>query len=162
MRGSRKHRPDTSATDASWGMRRRRRSTPLASLLGSRRDQQVWTVRCRDERGRRARLLISLTENGIMITATTPEPWRLTLLEVDRLRGVLRDVLLTLGDGAEPIGPGRRIAARRIVIRERPGGRGSRPELAPPTGQPHQQPDSPMEQVAASQVPVNATQLGRS
>lgn len=138
MRRSRKHRSDTSATGASSGLRRRRGSTSLPSLLASRRDQHVWTVRCRDERGQRARLLISLTENGIMITATAPDPWQLTLLEVDRLRGVLRDALLTvgLGAGTEPIGHGRRIAPRRIVIRERPGGRGSRPELAPPTGQP--------------------------
>ncbi len=131
----------------------------LASLLGSWRDQHMWTVRCRDDRGQRARLLISLTANGIMITATAPDPWRLTLLEVDRLRGVLRDALLTLGVGAgtESISHGRRIAARRIVIRERPGGRGSRSELAPPTGQPHPQPDSPMEHVAVSQVLPAAT-----
>lgn len=155
MRRSRKHRLDTSATGVPSGLRRRRRSTPLASLLGSRRDQQVWTVRCRDEKGQRARLLISLTENGIIITATAPDPWQLTLLEVDRLRGVLRDALLTLGVGAgtEPISAGRRMAPRRIVIRGRPGGWGSRPELAPPTGQLHQQADLPMTQVQNGKTP---------
>lgn len=171
MRGSRKHRPDTSGhvTGVSTGTRRRGRSTSLASLLawlGNRRDQHLWTVRCRDGWGQRARLLISPTRNGITITSTALGPWQLTLLEFDRLRDVLRDARLTLGLGAstEPISPGRRIAPRRIVIRERPGGRDSRPELAPPTGQPHphQQPDPPMAHMAVPEVLPTATPLGRS
>jgi hypothetical protein len=146
MHRSRKHRPDTSGHVAgvSTGTRRRCRPTLLASLLArleSRRDQHLWTVRCRAERGQQARLLVNLTRNGITITATAPGPWQLALLELDRLRDVLRDARLTLGLGTspEPIDPGRRIAPRRIVIRERPGGQGSSPEL---TGSlhPHQQP----------------------
>lgn len=171
MRGSRKHRPDTSGhvTDVSTGTRRWYRSTSLASLLarlGSRHGQDLWTVRCRDGRGQRARLLISLTRNGITITATAPGPWQLTLLEFDRLRDVLRDARLTLGLGAstEPISPGRRIAPRRIVIRERPGGQGSSPELALPTGSPHphQQPDPPVTHMAVPEMLPTATPLGRS
>jgi len=157
MRRSRKHRPDTSGQVTGVPAGTRRRSISLAALLarlGSRRDQHVWTVRCRDERGQCARLLISLTRDGITIAATDLGPVQLTLLEFDRLRGVLRDARLTLGldPGVEPIAPGRRIAPRRIVIRERPGGRGPSPELAPPTGQPHPrgQPDPPVAQVVVT------------
>lgn len=91
MRRSRKHRPDTSGQMTGVPVRTRRRSISLAALLarlGSRRDQHVWTVRCRDERGQRARLLISLTRDGITIAATDLGPVQLTLPEFDRLRGV--------------------------------------------------------------------------
>ncbi|MGH3916184.1 MAG: hypothetical protein ACRDTC_22675 [Pseudonocardiaceae bacterium] len=64
--------------------------------------------------------------NGITITATDFGPVQLTLPEVDRFRGVLRDARLILGldPGTEPISLGQRVAPRRIVVRERPGGQG--------------------------------------
>lgn len=146
MRRSRKHRPDTSGrvTDVSTGTRHRCRPTLLASLLarlGKRGDQHLWTVRCRAGRGQQARLLVNVTRNGITITATVPGPWQLALPELDRLRDVLRDARLTLGLDAspEPTDPGRRIAPRRIVIREHPGGQGSSPEFTE-SPDPHQQP----------------------
>lgn len=144
MRGSRKHRQD--ATGASRGAGGR--SLPLAALLARLKQQgdlTVWTVHCRDGRGRRATLQIGLTRNGITITAAESGPWRLTPVESGRLRGVMRDALLTLvqGSGPEPVSPGRRTVPREILVRERPGGQGSRPDLALPTGFPHQhqQPD---------------------
>lgn len=162
MRGSRKHRRDTTGASRRAGGR----SVPLAVLLARltrQRDPEVWTIHCRDGRGRRTTLLIGPTSNGITITATGSGPWQLALLESGRLRGAVREALLTLdqGAGTEPVSPGRRTAPREILIRERPGGRGPGPELAPLTGQPppHQQPDPP---VAASEVFPTATQLGRS
>lgn len=142
MRGRGRHRRDTAGKAAGGPARMRpwRRPTLLAALLerlGNQPDQHIWTVRCRDERGEQARLLISVTRHGVTIGATPLGLVQLTLLEFDRLRGVLRDARLTLGldPGTEPIASGRRIP-RRIVIRERPGGRGLSPDLAPPTGQP--------------------------
>jgi hypothetical protein len=84
-------------------------------------------------------LLIGPTSNGITITATGSGPWQLALLESGRLRGAVREALLTLdqGAGTGPVSSGRQTAPHEILIRERPGGRGPRPELAPPTGQPH-------------------------
>ncbi|MGH3874551.1 MAG: hypothetical protein ACRDSR_24110 [Pseudonocardiaceae bacterium] len=120
----------------------------LLARLRSRPDRHAWTVGCRAERGRRASLLISLTGDGITITATASGPWLLTLPELERLRDVSRDARLTLGlaPGTGLLGSGRRIAPRRIVIRERHGGQGSSLDLALPTGfpPPHRQPDPPM------------------
>lgn len=87
---------------------RRRRSTPLVQLvarLGWQRDPELWTVRCRDEQGRRASLRIGLTRTGITILPTTAGLWQLTPLESGRLRGAVRDALLTLDQlaGSDPI-----------------------------------------------------------
>ena len=144
MRGSRKHRRDTTGASRRVGGR----SVPLAALLARlswQRDPEVWTVHCRDGWGRRTTLRIGLTTTGIAITATGSGPWQLTLLESGGLRGAVREALLTLDQGTatEPISPGRRTVPREILIRERPGGQGWSPELALPTGFPpsHQQSD---------------------
>lgn len=133
MRGSRRQRQD--AAGASTRGASRYRSTPLVQLLARlawQRDPELWTVRCRDGRGRRASPRISLLPAGITITPTAPGPWHLTMLESGRLRGALRDALFTLDrlGGAEPIG------RRTEATRELPGGQGSRPELALSTGCP--------------------------
>ncbi len=147
MLGSRKHRRDTTGASG----RTRGRSVPLVVLLARltwQRDPEVWTVHCRDGRGRRTTLRIGLTTTGIAITGTGSGPWRVTMLESGRLRGAVREALLMLnpGAGTGPVSSGRRTAPRKILIRERPGGRGPRPEFAPPTGQPYprQQPDPPV------------------
>ncbi len=98
MRGSRKHRQDaTGALRRAGG-----RSLPLVALLARlkrQRDPEVWTVHCRDGRGRRTTLQIGLTPNGITITATESGPWQLTPVESGRLRGAVREALLTLVQG---------------------------------------------------------------
>ena len=67
----------------------------LLARLGWQRDPDLWTVRCRDGRGRRARLLVQLTTNGVTLMPSSPGPWTLTPLEAGRLRGAVRDALLT-------------------------------------------------------------------
>lgn len=86
MRGSRKHRRDTTGASRRTGGR----SVPLVTLLARltwKRDPEVWTVHCRDGWGRRTTLQIGLTTTGIAITGTGSGPWQLTLLESGRLRG---------------------------------------------------------------------------
>ena len=73
--------------------------TPLLRVLarlGWQRDPDLWTVPCRDQRGRRARLIVALSAMGISLASTSPEGVELTPLEVGQLRGALRDALLTL------------------------------------------------------------------
>jgi hypothetical protein len=65
----------------------------LLTRLGLRRDPDLWTVRCRDERGRRAHLQVRLTAEGVTLVSSSPGPWPLTPLEVGRLREALRDAL---------------------------------------------------------------------
>lgn len=67
----------------------------LLARLGWQRDPDLWTVRCRDTRGRRAQLHVQLEEKGVTLTASSPGPWSLTPLEAGRLRGALRDALLS-------------------------------------------------------------------
>ncbi len=98
----------------------------LARLIW--RDLDSWTVPCRDGRGRRARLRIGLTWDGIVITPSAPGPWELTALESGRLRGAVRDALLSM----------ERLAGSEQISRgdQQPGGRGSNPDIAPLTGCP--------------------------
>lgn len=79
-------------------MGKHQRATPVIRLLarlGWQRDPDLWTVRCRDRHGRRARLHIRLTTDGVNLTASSPGPWALTPLEAGRLRGAVRGALLT-------------------------------------------------------------------
>jgi hypothetical protein len=93
----------------------RRRTLPLIRLLaqlGWQRDPDGWTIPCRDGAGHRARLRIALTETGVVITPTGPGPWRLTPLQVGRLRAGLRDAVISLGElsGDDDVAPPERSA----------------------------------------------------
>ncbi|MFC5108374.1 hypothetical protein [Kibdelosporangium philippinense] len=99
-------------------MAKHQRATPLIRLLarlGWQRDPNLWTVRCRDGRGRRARLHIRLTADGVTLTASSRGPWTLTPLEAGRLRGATRDAVLTFdrlaGSGHGVMPPPARTAA---------------------------------------------------
>lgn len=73
--------------------------TPLIRLLvrlGWQRDPDFWTVHCRDQWGRRARVVVALDTAGVALASTSPEPLELTPMEVGQLRGALRDALLNL------------------------------------------------------------------
>jgi len=86
---------------------RHQRTTPLLRLLarlGWQRDPDLWTVRCRDQYGRRAQVQVHLTETGIKIATSSPEPLELTPGEAGGLRAALRDGLLSLGQLAGPDG----------------------------------------------------------
>lgn len=105
-------------------MNARRRTLPLIRLLarlGWQRDPDGWTVPCRDGHGHRARLRIGLTETGVVITSSTPGPWRLTPLQVGRLRAGLRDAVISLGElsgdavVASPPRPADPAVPRRLV-----------------------------------------------
>lgn len=93
---------------------------PRASLLrllirlGWQRDPDLWTVRCRDQHGRRTRLIIALSTAGVTLTSTSSQSLELTVLEVGQLRAALRDALLTLDGLAcrEGIGIGTPAAGR--------------------------------------------------
>lgn len=79
-------------------MEKRHRTCPLLRLLariGWQRDPDTWTVPCRDGRGHRARLHVRLTDAGVVVAPSTAGPWALTPLQVGRLRGALRDAVLT-------------------------------------------------------------------
>jgi hypothetical protein len=67
----------------------------LLARLGWQRDPGLWAVRCRDQQGRRARLLLTVTSAGVAIVSSSPELVELTPLEVGRLRAALRDALLS-------------------------------------------------------------------
>lgn len=74
------------------------RRTPVIGLLarlGWQRDTDQWTVQCRDGRGERAFLDVHLADTGITVAATSPGPWVLSPLEAGRLRGAVRDALLS-------------------------------------------------------------------
>ncbi len=86
---------------------RHQRTTPLLRLLArlsGQRDPDLWTVRCRDQYGRRAQVQVHLTETGIKIATSSPEPLELTPGEAGGLRAALRDGLLSLGQLAGPDG----------------------------------------------------------
>ncbi|MDQ3989382.1 MAG: hypothetical protein M3291_09345, partial [Actinomycetota bacterium] len=72
--------------------------------LGWQRDPELWTVRCHDRYGRRALVQVHLTEIGLRIISSSPEPLELTPPEVGRLRAALRDGVLSLGELAGPDG----------------------------------------------------------
>ncbi len=85
-------------------MAARQRMMPLLCLLvrlGWQRDPELWTVRCRDGQGRRARLSVHLTATGVSIEAPSPGPARLTLWEAGQLRVALRDADLCFGELAD-------------------------------------------------------------
>lgn len=78
-------------------MSRHQRGTPLSRLLRRlrwQRDPDLWTVPCRDDHGRRARLAVHLTSHGLTVTASTAGPVELAPLEVGRLRAALKHALL--------------------------------------------------------------------
>lgn len=86
-------------------MAARQRMMPLLCLLvrlGWQRDPDLWTVRCRDGQGRRARLRVHLTVTGVSIEAPSPGPARLTLWQAGQLRVALRDADLCFGELAGP------------------------------------------------------------
>lgn len=66
----------------------------LLIRMGWQQDPALWTVRCRDRDGRRARLAIRLAATGISIDGTHADQLVLTPLEVGRLRAALRQALL--------------------------------------------------------------------
>lgn len=89
-------------------MARHQRTTPLLRLLvrlGWQRDPDLWTVRCRDQYGRRAQVQVHLTARGIMIVTSSPDPLEFTPGEAGWLRAALRDGLLSLGELAGPDWP---------------------------------------------------------
>jgi hypothetical protein len=65
-------------------------------MLAARHDPDAWTLRCRDQRGRRTTLSVDLTEGGIVVSAAAPGPWVFEPLQAGRLRAVVRDALLAL------------------------------------------------------------------
>ncbi|MGH3889925.1 MAG: hypothetical protein ACRDSZ_25730 [Pseudonocardiaceae bacterium] len=81
------------------------RMMPLLCLLvrlGWQRDPDLWTVRCRDGHGRRARLRVRLTATGVSIEAPLPGPAQLTPWQAGQLRVALRDANLCFGELAGP------------------------------------------------------------
>ena len=76
----------------------------LLARLGWQRDPDLWTVRCRDHYGRRAQVQVHLTETGIRIVTSSPEPLDLTPSEAGGLRAALRDGVLSLGQLASQEG----------------------------------------------------------
>lgn len=75
----------------------------LLARLGWQRDPHLWNVPCRDASGRRARLRVTLTEAGVSIESSAPGPWLLAPLEAGRLRGAIRDALISLTELAGDI-----------------------------------------------------------
>lgn len=103
----------------------RHRTLPLIRLLarlGWQRDPDGWTVPCRDGHGHRARLRIALTETGVVITPSTHGPWRLTPLQVGRLRAGLRDAVISLGElaGDDVVAPSAVPPVARRLVRLHP------------------------------------------
>jgi hypothetical protein len=87
-------------------MTRHHRRMPLVSLLarlGWQRDPDLWTIPCRDEHGRRTRVLVHLTAAGVSITTPAAGALQLTPLQLGRLRAALRDAALSFDrlSGAE-------------------------------------------------------------
>ena len=86
-------------------MAARQRKMPLLCLLirlGWQRDPDLWTVRCRDGHGRRARLRVRLTATGVSIEAPLPGPAQLDSWQVGQLRVALRDANLCFSELAGP------------------------------------------------------------
>jgi len=83
------------------------RKTPLLSVLarlGWQRDQNLWTVRCRDGHGRRARILVHLSATGVCLTVPDLGPLQLNVPQAWQLRAALRDAFLSLDQLAGPDG----------------------------------------------------------
>ena len=81
------------------------RMMPLLRLLvrlGWQRDPDLWTVRCRDGQGRRARMRVHLTATEVSIAAPSPGPAQLTPWQAGQLRVALRDADLCFGELAGP------------------------------------------------------------
>jgi len=119
-------------------MGKHQRATPVIRLLarlGWQRDPNLWAVRCRDGRGRRARLRVHLTEDGITLIPSSPGPWALTPLEAGRLRAAVRDALLNFdrlaGTEYHDAPPGAR-STQLASTRPDPAAR-QRVRLEPPT-----------------------------
>lgn len=117
-------------------MHKHQHAMPLIRLLarlGWQRDPDLWTVRCRNHHGRRARLQVQLDEHGVTLTASSPGPWALTPMEAGRLRRALREALLdfdrlanSVSDGSlraratrptEPETPPERLPRQRVRFR---------------------------------------------
>lgn len=72
----------------------RRRRSPIASLLrmvSRPQAEKQWRVRCRDQHGRRATLLVQLGDDGVELQASAPGRLTFALLDVGRLRVALRE-----------------------------------------------------------------------
>lgn len=79
-------------------MAKRHRTIPLLRLLGRlgwQRDPDLWTVHCRDEHGRRARILVHLSAAGVCLTVPDHGPLQLSVPQAGQLRAALRDAFLS-------------------------------------------------------------------
>jgi hypothetical protein len=64
------------------------RTMPLLCLLarlGWQRDLDLWTVRCRDGNGHRARIRVHLAPTGISLVVPSPGPVQLTIWQAGSL-----------------------------------------------------------------------------
>jgi hypothetical protein len=77
-------------------MKCRTHAVPLLTLLarlGWQRDPRAWTVRCRDERGRRGHVRVSVNERGPQIAFDRSGAAVFDPLATGRLRAALRDAI---------------------------------------------------------------------
>lgn len=105
-----------------------RRTMPLLHLLVRlrwQRERDLWTVRYRDEYGRRARIFLHLSPTGISITVPALGAVHLTPWQAGQLRLALRDAVLCFGELAGPQEPG---SWARAAVPE--------PAAPPPAGPP--------------------------
>ncbi|GAB2834347.1 hypothetical protein GCM10027200_37470 [Lentzea nigeriaca] len=61
------------------------------------RDRRLWTVRCRDQRGRNATTVVGLTEECVIVESADHETIHLSEAQVERLRVALRAAVISLG-----------------------------------------------------------------
>lgn len=119
-----------------------RRTMPLLCLLarlGWQRDPNLWTVRCRDGDGHRARIRVHLAPTGISLAVPSPGPVQLTMWEAAQLRVALRDAIERFAELAGP-------EALRASF--------SRPEPAPP---PPENSPTPRRRVQLLPPPIRPT-----
>ncbi|MGH3851196.1 MAG: hypothetical protein ACRDRT_16150, partial [Pseudonocardiaceae bacterium] len=62
----------------------------------------LWTVRCRDGHGRRARMRVHLSPTGVSLAVPAPGPVQLTMWQAGQLRAALRDAILRFAELAGP------------------------------------------------------------
>ncbi|KAA5825458.1 hypothetical protein F1721_33015 [Saccharopolyspora hirsuta] len=76
-------------------LRRNRRLSVLSLLsrLGFQHHSYIWTVPCRDARGRRAQLTVGLVPDGVALATSTHGPITLTPLQAGRLRAAVREAV---------------------------------------------------------------------
>ncbi|MGH3826107.1 MAG: hypothetical protein ACRDQX_02880 [Pseudonocardiaceae bacterium] len=81
------------------------RTMPLLRLLarlGWQPDPDLWTVRCRDGHGRRARMQVYLSSTGVSLAVPSPGPVQLTMWQAGQLRAALRDAIQRFAELAGP------------------------------------------------------------